>query len=449
MDSSTMTNSKNSNFFLSSIVCLSFFLFAVPSCSAPPPEKNEAATGSSASIRDYLEIVGSSKGYCLSNDSFLFLSRGTGEVQHIYREQQGKIRALTNGIEPVDTYTVSPDGSHLLFLSSRGGDEQYAITLLTLADNQKKEILANPAVRYDNPFWLDNHRFFYTANEVSPRDFYIYLYDLTTEKKLLLTDRPGTHIVVDAKSADQFLFYTLLSSTVTIPYRYENGKVHKITGARENRFYQPVGYWADGRILVITDEESDVTHLVLIDKKGKRERLFSSSSPVEAALLDRVSRNEAVFCTNEAGWSSCYHLRKGTLRALELGHGVITLNHLADGMLAYTLSQPDAIPHPICHNLRTDKQRSFGITDSHGVPVEQFVSPVVRTVSSFDGEQISFLLYTPPADGSSLPCYCIFPRRPGRTVASIVCPCFPVLSLERICDCVAERTGINRIWTAF
>jgi len=339
--------------------------------------------------------VGSSKGYRLPDDRFLFLSRGNGEVRHLYLEQRGETRAITEGLEPVDTYTVSPDGSRILFLSSRGGNEQYAITLLTLADNQRKEVLANPAVRYDSPFWLDNYRFLYAANEVSNRDFYLYLYNLSTEKKSLLVDRPGTHVITDAKSTDQFLFYTLLGSTVTIPYRYENGKVHKFKGARENRYYLPVGYWHDGRVLTITDEENDSAILVLIDKRGKREAIFSSPFPVETALIDRSSREEAVFCTNEEGWSTCYHLRHGTIRPLKLGRGVITLDHLSDGALVYTLSRPDTVPCPVYYDLRTDRHHPFGITDPRGISVERFVSPVVKTIRSFDNELIPFLLYTP------------------------------------------------------
>jgi len=250
-------------------------------------------------------------------------------------------------------------------------------------------------VRYDHPLWIDDGRFLFAANEVSRRDFYLYLYDVASGGKRLLVDRPGTHVITDAKSPDQFLFYTMLGSAVTVPYRYENGKVHKLKGAREDRYYLPIGYWYDGRVMLVTDEADDIASLVLCDKQGKRETVFSGPWPVEEALLDRVSREEAVFCANENGWSACRHLRRGGMRELDLGRGVITLDHLSNGKLAYTISRPDAIPRPVLYDLQSGETRDFGITDARGIAADRFIAPEARTVRSFDGEKVPCLVYLP------------------------------------------------------
>ncbi len=390
-----MISSKNSELPLTAIFALLSMLL-LGACRVQTTTESDADTTSAVpTIRDYLEMTGSSAGWDLPDGARLFLSRGSGEVAHLHLEQGDRVRTITDGPEPIERYTVNPSGTALLFLSAKGGDEQYDITLLSLTNGERKSLLADPTVRYDSPLWIDDTRFLYTANEVSKRDFYLYLYDTVTGKRRLLADREGTHVIVDAKSADQFLFYTMLGSTVTVPYRYENGKVHKFKGARDDRYYRPIGYWHDGRILTITDDETDSAELAFYDTKGKKERIFSDRFPVEEALLDRTSRDEAVFCVNEEGWSTCYHFFRNKIAPLDLGKGVITLDHFSAGKITYTLSSPNAIPRPIRYDLRSGERRAFGLTDPHGVPVERFVTPEVRKVVSFDGEKIPYLLYRP------------------------------------------------------
>ncbi len=390
-----MISSKSSDARPATLLC--FAIIILSSCVRPAPaaSDSDSSPASAPTIRDYLEITGSSAGHRLPDGALLFLSRGTGEVAHLHIERGSVVRAVTEGPEPVDRYTVNPSGTALLFLSSVGGDEQYDITLLVLTSGEQKKLLADPTVRYDSPLWIDDTRFIYTANEVSKRDFYIYLYDTATNKRRLLADREGTHVIVDAKSADQILFYTILGSTVTLPYRYENGTVRKFKGARNGRYYRPIGYWRDGRILTITDEEADAAELVLYDAKGKKERVYGGRFPVEDAVLDRTSRDEAVFCTNEEGWTTCFRLFRSEIQPLDLGRGVVSLDHLADGNLTYTISRPDAIPRPILRDLRTGARREFGFTDDRGVPLEKFLAPETRRVVSFDGEEIPYLLYRP------------------------------------------------------
>ncbi len=391
-----MISSKNSSYirlFAGGLFLLIFLL----SCSraAPAVVDADTATVPGDRVRDYLEIVDSAAGHVFPDGRKLFLSRGPGEVKQLYLDNGGERRQLTGGADSVDGYTVSPGGTRLLFLMAPGGNEQYGIYLLSFADGKITPLLADPEVRFGNVLWLDEERFLYTANEVSRRDFYIYLYDIATGKKRLLSDKTGMQVIDDAKSADQILFHTVQSSTATVPYLFENGTARKLKGTMDDRYYQPVGFLNDGRIALITDEGSDTQYLELRDKAGKRTVLHAGPWSVDTALVDRRDRAGIVFCTNEAGWSVCRRWRAGVTTVLPTGAGVLSLGDLTDGRLVYTLSRPDAIPRPVVLRLDGGAPEEFGLTDTRGIDVAAFTAPVLRTTASFDRLEIPYFLFTP------------------------------------------------------
>ncbi|HOW52017.1 MAG TPA: S9 family peptidase [bacterium] len=391
-----MTSSKNSS-HIRLVAGGLFLLLFLLSCSRAAPVSVDADNAAKPGdrVRDYLEIVDSGAGRLLPDGRKLFLSRGPGEVKQLYIENGAEQRQLTNGVDSVDSYEVNPGGTRLLFLSAPGGNEQYGIHLLTLADGKIEPLLADPAVKFGNVVWLDDDRFLYAANEVSPRDFYLYLYDIAARKKRLLSDKKGTHSIDDAKSADQFLFHTILSSTSTIPYLYENGTARKLKGAQDERYYQPVGFLNDGRIALITDEGSDTPYLELRDKQGRRETLHAGPWPVEQALIDPRDRTRIVFCTNEDGWSVCRRWQNGAVTTLPTGAGVVTLGDLSGDTIVYTLSRPDAIPRPALLRLTDNRTEEFGLTDPRGIDVAAFAAPELRRAISFDGLNIPYFLFTP------------------------------------------------------
>ncbi len=391
-----MTSSKNSSSIpaAAGLFFLSLLLFA---CArpAPAPAADTVPPPPGEQVRDYLEIVESVSGRLLPDGRELFLSRGPGEVRQLYLEQDGTHRPLTDGADPVDGYEVSPGGTRLLFLRAPGGNEQYGIHLLDLADGKTTPLLTDPEVRHGSLVWIDETRFLYTANEVSRRDFYIYLYDIATGKKRLLSDKKGMNVIDDAKSADQILFHTVQSSTATVPYLLENGAARKLKGAVDDRYYRPVGFLNDGRILLITDEGSDTQYLELRDKREARETVHTGQWGVEEAIVDRRDRAGFVFCTNEAGWSVCRHRRGAAVTVLPTGDGVVSLNDFSGGTLVYTLSRPDAIPRPAALKVDGGTPAEFGITDPRGIDVAAFSAPVLRKAVSFDRLEIPYFLFTP------------------------------------------------------
>lgn len=393
-----MTSSKSSDRYFP-LRLLALFLSAGLACTKNTPMAIDADNLPNTPhdrMRDYLEIVDSVNGRPIRDGKRLFLSRAGGEVRHLFvQEPDGSTRQLTRGNDAVDDYAVSPDGTKVLYLTSQGGNEQYDIHLLTIADGATRPLLADPAVKTENAVWIDDNSFLYLSNDVNKRDFYLYLYAISTGTRKLLIEKKGMQVISDALGTDRILFHTVLSNSSTVPYLVEKGNARKVKGVQEDRLYQAIGFLRDGTMLFITDEGSDLAYLQIRDRGGKRHTLYNGAWPVEQALIDKDARDRAVFCTNEEGWSVCRLWHRGGMRELETGRGIVSLTVFAGGRLWYTLSRPDAIPRPFVLDVTGGTPEPFGITDAHGVDIAAFVAPETRRAVSFDGLSVPYLLFLP------------------------------------------------------
>ncbi len=346
------------------------------------------------SITDYIRIEGSFSGYVFNDGRKLYLARKEGEsVMQIYLVENGKTIKLTDGEEAVDTYKVSPDEKKFLYLSSVGGNEQYNIFLYDFEKKEHSKLLYDEKIKYENPVWTDGNGFLYSSNEVNGRDIFIYHYDLNTGKSSLVVEKKGYNVITDAKSKDEFLFYTATGNNITVPYHYRNGRARKIKGADLERKYVPTGFYKDG-ILMFTNEKEDMDYLQKWNN-GVKQDIFKDRWGVDRVALDRVNRNAIAFCTNEEGYSNCRIKKGGEIKPLPFEKVIISFSRLAGDILVYNLFRPDRISQPEVLNLKTMEKELFGYVNNNGIDVESFVAPELKKVKSFDGMEIPYFLYLP------------------------------------------------------
>ena len=358
-------------------------------------EKKEIkpVTPAEKTIEDYIKIRGSYAGYIFKDGSQMYLARKKNVDQVYLDSPDGKAFQLTNGEDAVGGYTVSPDESKFIFITSKGGNEQYDFYLYTLKDRAVTELLVDEKIRYEDPKWINDSEILFTSNEVNGTDFYIYHLDLRTGKKTLLVEKKGYNSITDVKSKDDFLFYTFVGNNVSVPYRFRDGKYRKIRGASKERSYIPVGYFM-GKILMKTNESADMEYLELW-KNGKKEPFFRDKWEIEAVVIDKDSRDRAVFCTNEEGYSSCRFYNKGKIEKMPLEKSVVSLVRIKNGKVIYRTMNPDQISSPEAIDLETKQKITFGYRFSNGIDVTGFVSPELKKVKSFDGVDIPYFIYTP------------------------------------------------------
>ncbi len=366
------------------------------------------------SILDYINIEGSHSGYILKNGDKLYLSRKKENASQIFLENKDKAsKQLTNHEDAVDSYHVSPEESKILYMMSKGGNEQYDFYIYNFKTDKTEALLVDETIRYEDPIWIDENEILFTSNEETKKDFYIYHLNLTTKEKTTLIKKEGYNIITDAYSKDNFLFVTVIGNNIIEPFHYRNGKFDKIKGADKKRKYLPIGFFMGG-VLMQTNENSDMDYLeVWID--GDKKEIFKDKWEIESAIIDK-NRKNAIFCTNSEGYSNCYHLKSTEIREfpdkksdssgtniyyeksikeLPLKNSVVELKVVSNGLIVYDMMNPDKITTPEAINLESYKIENFGYQFDNGVDVSKFVAPELRKVKSFDGVEIPYFLYLP------------------------------------------------------
>ncbi len=388
---------------------LLFVLFCIVSCSSknekPVTEAEKEAVKPAEKpklITDYIGIETSYSGYLMENGSKLYIARKGNAAQLYLESADGKEeKQLTFLDDAVEDYTLSPDESQLIFTAAKGGNEQYDFYLYSFKTGKYEPLLADDAVRYEDPIWLNENEILYASNEANGKDFYIYHFDIAAKKRTLLVEKKGFNNISDAISKDDFLFYTYESNMKTVPYRFQNGKAKKMKVSDENKKYIPVAYF-DGGILMKTNEKNDMEYLEIVLDFAKKP-VFEDKWGVESVVVDKKSRDEAVFCTNEEGYSRCFHYKKGEIKPLDFGKSLVGLNSLKNGKLVLKVSSEGAIPQPQVFDLTAETTQKFGYFNTNGIDVSKFASPELRKVKSFDGEEIPYFLYLPKTGKAPFP----------------------------------------------
>ena len=391
------------------IISILAILFCIISCSSKS-EKPAAETKKEAdkpvekakTILDYTGIETSHSGYVLKDGGKLYIAR-KGNAAQIYLESaDGKeTKQITFLNDAVDSYKISPDESKLIFVSSKGGNEQYDFYLYSFESGKYEPVLADDAVRYEDPTWINENEFLFASNEANGKDFYIYHFDIAAKKKTLLVEKKGYNSISDALSKDEFLFYTYESNYKTVPYHFYGGKAHKIKVSDENKKYIPVAFF-DGGFLMRTNETKDMEYLEII-KEISKSTIFEDRWGVESVAVDRTNRNSAVFCTNEEGYSKCYIYMKGGIKPLDFGKSLVVVSAFKNGKAVVKIFRESGVPTLQLVDLTTKKSEKFGYSQDNGIDVTLFAAPELRKVKSFDGEEIPYFLYLPKTGSAPYP----------------------------------------------
>ncbi len=379
---------------------LILLILCIASCSSknekpvPSEETKTAPAAAAKTIVDYTGIETSHSGYLLENGSKLYIARKENAAQLYLESADGKeTKQLTFLEDAVESYALSPDESQLIFSAAKGGNEQYDFYLYSFKTGKYEPLLVDDSIRYEDPTWLNENEILYASNEANGKDFYIYHLDIAAKKRTLLVEKKGFNNISDALSKDDFLFYTYESNMKTVPYRFQNGKAKKMKTGDENKKYIPIAYF-DGGILMKTNEKNDMEYLEIVLDFAKKP-VFEGKWGVESVTVDYKSRDEAVFCTNEEGYSKCFHYKKGEIKPLDFGRSLVGLNSLKNGKLVLKVSSEGDIPQPQVFDLTTKTFQKFGYVNANGIDVSLFATPELRKVKSFDGEEIPYFIYIP------------------------------------------------------
>jgi dipeptidyl aminopeptidase/acylaminoacyl peptidase len=303
-------------------------------------------------------------------DYFLFgKDVGGGEWFQFYRfdVQSGDITLLTDGKSRNTSLVFSKKGDRIAYASTRRTRKDNDLWIMNPLDKASDRMLMQLEGGGWGPldFSPDDTKLV-LGEEVSATESYLWLVDLATAQKTLLTPKGGP----------------------------------------EKSVYGRARFGKDGKgLYVTTDKESEFQRLAYVDLKTGQHSYLTTTIPWDIEDFD-LSRDGTtiVLSANEDGFSKLYVLDTATkkLRPLpQVPKGVVgeLSIHKSGSEVAFALSSATSSSDVYSLGLRgprAGKLERWTQSETGGLNTTEFVEPELVKWTSFDGKQISGFLYKPP-----------------------------------------------------
>ncbi len=320
---------------------------------------------------------------------------------------------LTDFPDGASRFSLSPDGTRGVVMFARGGNEN---TQLSLFDPMAPGIapltpvLANPRVQASVNLWLrDGSGFFYSANDESPNDFHLYLYEFATGKSRKILGEAGAwqvSAVTDDGKRVLLAQYFSASDTRVWEMDLATGKRQDLTlaPAGGTAACEAVGYMpGDRAALLISDLNGGMQRLYLRDlKSGKVSEPLPALSKFE---LDGVRLNDRrdlmVVVANEDGYGVpyCYALPGfKPLKGPEMEKGVVGGSDFRGSTLVWSLTNARNASEAFATTFGpkgAESTKQLTWTDHAGVDLSKFRLPELVRYRAFDGRMVPAFVYLP------------------------------------------------------
>jgi dipeptidyl aminopeptidase/acylaminoacyl peptidase len=365
--------------------------------------------------------------------SMLVTTRFGETVQAHVVDGPGAARTqLTFGDEPVMNATFVPrDPAAFLYMSDRGGNEQYQIVRRD-SGSGADVLLTDGKSRHGSYVWSwDGGRIAYTSNARNGRDMDLYVGDgRSRDSAQLLLERAGHWFAIEwSRDGKRLLVGEYISIAESRLYVVDVASkvVTRITPERPAAAYRSAAFDRSGdRVYVASDWGGEFVELFEIDvakaAAGAPCKLAapanSPASPclegvrpltrgvrwnVEELTLSPDGRTLA-FILNEEGYGVLHLLdtRSRTVRrAAGMPRGIASNLRFSrtSGLLTLSLASATDTTDAYSYDLRSGRLQRWTRSEMGGLNRERFVEPELVRFRSFDGRDIPAFYYRPPGQG--------------------------------------------------
>jgi dipeptidyl aminopeptidase/acylaminoacyl peptidase len=315
---------------------------------------------------------------------------------------------------PSNVYDVyySPQETSLVYVKDTDGNELFQLYAFDLSRN-KSTLISDGKSRNTEPVWSNKgDRVIYSSNRRNRIDIDLYAVspsDPTTTRLLAEADGGGYLKVFDWSPDDrQALFYNWLSTNESYLYVVDvaSGKKTLLTpkDGTEKVSYDFAQFSGDGKgIYLTTDRDSEFLRLAYMDLATKSVTYLSENIKWNIELFSMSpDRKTLAFVSNEDGVSRLHLLDTSTNKSRDLSWPVMGIisnlrwhNNSTD--LAFVFSSARSVWDIYSVDVRTNKVTRWLRGSSNGIDVDKFAEPELIHWKSFDNREISGLLYRPPA----------------------------------------------------
>ncbi len=300
-------------------------------------------------------------------DYFIFSKDiGGGEWYQLYRYDvaSGEITMLTDGQSRNLGPVWSNQGDRLAYSSTRRNRKDLDFYLINPTNKSSDHLLvSNTGGGWQISDWSPDDQKLLAVEEVSITESYLWMVDVASGEKSLLTPKGGAPIA-----------------------------------------YTPIGFSADGHgIYVTSDRDNEFQRLAYIDLATKEPRYLTTHPwDIESAHLSH-DRKQIAYIVNENGLSKLQVLDLATGQPRPVPQtppGIISglAWHENNQELAFSVNSARSPLDAYSVDLKAGTLERWTASETGGLKSDQFVQPQLVHWKSFDEREISGWLYLPSAE---------------------------------------------------
>lgn len=297
-------------------------------------------------------------------DYFVFSKDiGGGEWYQLYRfdAASSEVTLLTDGKSRNLGAAWSNQGDQLAYASTRRNRKDLDFYVMNPADKSSDHLLVqNEGGGWEIADWSPDDRKLLVLEEISINESYLWLVDLSSGIKTILTPKGGTPVS-----------------------------------------YAPIGFSADGKGIYVTSDRDNEFHRVAYLDLATSQPKYLTDHPwdVEGAQLSQ-DRRQIAYVVNENGLSKLHvlDLNSGKQKPLpQTPAGIISgvKWHENNRDLAFSLNSARSPLDVYTIDVNAKKLERWTTSETGGLKAETFVEPQLVHWKSFDGREISGWLYLP------------------------------------------------------
>lgn len=360
----------------------------------------------------------------IAPDGTMYVSDRPDGIVQLYRvkDRAGVARAdgamtkLTSFPDGIGGFTLSPDARTLLVSAGVGGNENNQIYMVDQSGPKPdvRPLTQNPKVQYAvNQWTYDSSGFYFSGNDESPNDFYLYRYDLKSGSKTKILGQEGSWSVGDCTVDNTRVLvsrYFSASDSKVYELSPSSGDIKEVTltpGGGGTASNDVVGYMPDEKsVLILADTENGIKRLYRRDlATGK---VVKPIPALDAFEIDEATinmeRTLLGVVTNVDGFGdfTLYRLpgfekvelppiEKGVVGGVRIrGNRVLwSQSNAKTPGLTFEFMVPDA-------GAPKAAARQVTFADTQGLDFSSFPLPELVKYKAFDGREIPAFLWLPP-----------------------------------------------------
>ena len=372
------------------------------------------------SVKKYTESkpVGGGGWHPIKREMLVGKRAGNAGQVHLLTSPLGELKQLTNFPDPVGGGSWQPtEGKYFLFFKATGGNEISQLYRYDAETGTVTRLTTDDKMRIGGGPWTNaGDRYVYTAvptgggttSETIKTNFYIINpTDPTSAKQLASFDGVGWFAGDFSPDDKKMLVGKFVSANESYIYLYDvaTGEKTLLTPQEgtEKVAYGGTEFSKDGKgLYVTTDKGSEFQRLMYMDLTTKQMTPLTSHIDWDVSGFEPSEDGKYLaFITNENGVSKLHVMDTTTRKEIALpklppGQVGGFDWHKKTGELALNISSYQSIADVYSLDLKTGKITQWAKTELNGFPTTGLREPELIKWKSFDGRDISGFIYKPP-----------------------------------------------------